>query len=207
MAITRITSPAITSVASTAISGTLPAANINDTSIGNITALPAGVGGKVLQVVQTHSDSTSSQSLSDDSTTNISGLNATITPSSTSSKIKITCRWNGEISNLANEALLFGLRRDTTIIGNQSSVGSRASNMQQMASGYAGGQDAASTMDSAVWFYMDSPSSTSAITYHATVIWYAGGTQTLYNNRTVNDNNDENHERATSTIILEEIAG
>ena len=34
-----------------AISGTLPAANINDTSISNITALPAGVGGKVLQVV------------------------------------------------------------------------------------------------------------------------------------------------------------
>ena len=34
-----------------AITGTLPAANINDTSIGNITALPAGVGGKVLQVV------------------------------------------------------------------------------------------------------------------------------------------------------------
>ena len=43
MAITRITSPAITSVASTAISGTLPAANINDTSISNITALPAAV--------------------------------------------------------------------------------------------------------------------------------------------------------------------
>ena len=34
-----------------AITGTLPAANINDTSISNITALPAGVGGKVLQVV------------------------------------------------------------------------------------------------------------------------------------------------------------
>lgn len=43
MAITRITSPAITSVASTAISGTLPAANINNTSIGNVTALPAAI--------------------------------------------------------------------------------------------------------------------------------------------------------------------
>ena len=180
---------------------------LNNNSLSSVTALPAGVGGKVLQVVQTHSNTTSSQSLSDDSTTNISGLSATITPSSTSNKIKITCRWNGEISSVSNEATLFGLRRDTTIIGNQSSVGSRASNMQQMASGYGNGQDAASTMDSAVWFYMDSPSSTSAITYHATVIWYAGGTQTLYNNRTVNDNNDENHERATSTIILEEIAG
>jgi len=43
MAITRITSPAITSVASTAISGTLPAANINNTSIGNVTALPSAI--------------------------------------------------------------------------------------------------------------------------------------------------------------------
>jgi hypothetical protein len=38
-----------------AITGTLPAANINDTSIGNITALPAAIAtGKVLQVVRVH---------------------------------------------------------------------------------------------------------------------------------------------------------
>ena len=43
--------PAITRLSgANAISGTLPAANINNTSIGNITALPAGVGGKVLQI-------------------------------------------------------------------------------------------------------------------------------------------------------------
>jgi len=60
MAITRITSPAITSVASTAISGTLPAANINDTSIGNITALPAAVDvGSVIKL-QTQTASSSS---------------------------------------------------------------------------------------------------------------------------------------------------
>jgi hypothetical protein len=45
-----------------AITGTLPAANINDTSIGNITALPAGVGGKVLQVVQGTSSTQFAQS-------------------------------------------------------------------------------------------------------------------------------------------------
>ena len=60
MAITRITSPAITSVASTAISGTLPAANINDTSIGNITALPAGVGGNLTLLSTTNFSGSSS---------------------------------------------------------------------------------------------------------------------------------------------------
>ena len=33
----------------TAVSGTVPAANINNTSIGNITALPADVGGRIVQ--------------------------------------------------------------------------------------------------------------------------------------------------------------
>ena len=44
MAITRL-------VGANAISGTLPAANINNTSIGNITALPAAITtGKILQL-------------------------------------------------------------------------------------------------------------------------------------------------------------
>ena len=86
MAITRITSPAITSVASTAISGTLPAANINNTSIGNVTALPAGVGGKVLQVVQ---GATTTETSSSSATFADTSLTANITPSSTSNKILI----------------------------------------------------------------------------------------------------------------------
>jgi hypothetical protein len=110
MTITRITSPAITSVASTAISGTLPAANINDTSIGNITALPAGVGGKVLQVVsattttQTTTTSTSFQS------TNIA---VSITPSLATSKIFIIFTTTFETNSSGNRAT-YGIFRDST---------------------------------------------------------------------------------------------
>jgi hypothetical protein len=110
MTITRITSPAITSVASTAISGTLPAANINDTSIGNITALPAGVGGKVLQVVsattttQTTTTSTSFQS------TNIA---VSITPSLATSKIFIIYTTTFETNSSGNRAT-YGIFRDST---------------------------------------------------------------------------------------------
>jgi len=85
-AITRLGTNAITSVASTAISGTLPAANINDTSISNIAALPAGVGGKVLQVVSAY---TQTQATSNSSTYADTGLTANITPSSTSNKILV----------------------------------------------------------------------------------------------------------------------
>ena len=82
MAITRIGG-------ANAITGPLPAANINDTSIGNITALPAGVGGKVLQIQQVQ---TSTQTAINGTTwTDIGGLELTITPIISSSKFFITC--------------------------------------------------------------------------------------------------------------------
>jgi len=75
-----------------AISGTLPAANINDTSIGNITALPAAIAtGKVLQIVEDtsiDSFSTTSTSISD------TGYSITITPTATSSKIIVIAYGN-----------------------------------------------------------------------------------------------------------------
>ena len=93
-----------------AITGTLPAANINDTSIGNITALPAGVGGKVLQVVsattttQTTTTSTSFQS------TNIA---VSITPSLATSKIFIIFTTTFETNSSGNRAT-YGIFRDST---------------------------------------------------------------------------------------------
>jgi len=92
MAITRITSPAITSVASTTITGTLPAANINNTSIGNVTALPAGVGGKVLQVVRTY-NADSGHILTTSTSFTATGVQATITPTASSNLILVdfTC--------------------------------------------------------------------------------------------------------------------
>jgi len=85
-----------------AITGTLPAANINDTSIGNITALPAGVGGKVLQVVQGTSSTQFAQSSPTDGTIyypSSNKISATITPSSSSSKILINYSSTARMNN------------------------------------------------------------------------------------------------------------
>jgi len=97
-----------------AITGTLPAANINDTSIGNITALPAGVGGKVLQVV-TATDDTQRQTNSNSFVTGT--INVNITPSSTSSKILIlysTAADGADGQNTVNVTIY----RDSTNLGN-----------------------------------------------------------------------------------------
>ena len=151
--------------------------------------------------VQTHLNTTSSQSNSANTRTNISGLNATITPSTTSKRIKITIRWNGEHSNALNYNQVFGIKRDTTDIGNPAAAGVRPVGMAIVAVNYL--SDATSTPDSVMYSYIDSPATTSATTYHATYINYVAGT--LYNQRSVNDSNSVDGERLTSTIILEEI--
>ena len=78
MAITRLTAPSITGL-------TIPNTSINNTSLDSVTALPSGVDvGKIGQVVQTILTGTAVSS----STTYVDvGMDITITPSATSSKI------------------------------------------------------------------------------------------------------------------------
>ena len=175
----------------------------------NTLTLPASTGTVALTsdipapvtAVQTHLTTTSSQSITANTRTNISGLNATITPSTTSKRIKITIRWNGEHSGGVNYNQLFGIKRDTTDIGNPAAAGSRPVGMAIIAVNYL--SDATSTPDSATYTYIDSPATTSATTYHATYLNKAAGT--LYNQRTVADSDNTSYERLTSNIILEEI--
>jgi len=157
--------------------------------------------GKVLQVIQTHVTATSSQNLSANTSTNLTNLNATITPSSTGSKILISVNWAGEM-NGTNYNTLFGIHRGSTAVGNAPSAGSRNFGIAPIIQGYYTG-DSDSTPESAVYQYLDSPSSTSAITYHATIRRADNGE--VYSNRTVGDANTADNERLTSSITLMEI--
>ena len=153
-------------------------------------------------LVQTHLITTSSQSITANTRANISGLNATITPSTTSKRIKVTVRWNGEYSSTLHHDTIFGIKRDAIDVGNPTADGSRNVGIAIIAMGYWAG-DADSTAESAMYSYIDSPATTSATTYHATFIQRTTGT--LYNQRTVADSNASGYERLTSTIILEEV--
>ena len=148
-----------------AISGTLPAANINDTSIGNITALPAGVGGKVLQVVSgtlTSSYTTSSTSFV------ATGLDVAITPSSTSSKIFIIATSYLDDNGTARN-VLSSIFRDSTNLGDSTNG---------MLSSYGGNTRLRSNHTIS---YLDSPNSTSAITYE--VYYKTGGASVSFNSQ------------------------
>ena len=168
-----------------AITGTLPAANINDTSIGNITALPAAIAtGKVLQVVQ-DTDSTETSTTSQTFVT--SSLAVSITPSSTSNKILVisssTFYCPGVFSNADN--LGIALYRDSTKIFDSSAdarfgIYADSSNPESIATYSIS--------------YQDSPSSISAISYSLRFRSRDSGTVT-YNGRS-----------GTSSIIAMEIA-
>ena len=171
-----------------AITGTLPAANINDTSIGNITALPAGVGGKVLQVVKGETNtevSNTSTSYAD------TGLTATITPSATSSKILILVQQAFELLTTDTDDTVggnFRLMRDSTAIyknGPSFSIYVRIQNA-----------DTPRIFNSYPMNYLDSPSSTSSITYKTQSVVYQSA-----------DALNAQSSGADSSIILMEIAG
>ena len=162
----------------------------------------SGAGDVNPKTVQTHVTATSSQAISADTVTNITNLNATITPTA-GTKILVTVRWNGEGSDASNQETVFGVRRDSTIVGSPSAAGVRQIGIAMIAQGYAAA-DANTTPDSCFYQYLDSPSTGSAITYHATIM-SSRATQTIYNNRGVLDADNSSNERLTSTITLQEV--
>ena len=152
-----------------------------------------GGGGKVLQVVsvtKVDTFTTSSQSYVD-----VTGLTATITPSSTSSKILVLTKT--AINNATASQSSLQTLRGATVIGGGTAVGDRGS---ATSSQYVG--EVSLTSDLA-GNYLDSPASTSAETYKIQVRVNTG---TLRVNTTGSDPNSASSPRTSSTITLMEIS-
>ena len=184
-------------VSASKLSGALPAI-----SGAALTNLPGG--GKVLQVVTNHVTNVSSTSRAVRAATNITGLNATITPASTGSKILIQINWCGEDSLGTTQDLMFGIKRGTTMIGNGVDVNGNGIAMTVSSGGYS--TEAGSSMDFASYQYIDSPSTASATTYHA-YVYHSVTAGTLHTNRTaVDGSSNYAYERAASSITLTELS-
>jgi hypothetical protein len=157
--------------------------------------------GNILQVVQNYITGTSSVTSSGQ--TDIPGLSQSITPTSSSSKILVRMRWNGELSNTNNYDFVFRLKRNGTVVGNADVSGSRTLGISCMLQGYWD-SDAGSTPDSSWFEYLDSPNSTSTVTYQVCYRIKASGV--LYTNRAVNNTDNDGYENLTSSITLMEVA-
>lgn len=166
-------------------------------------SLGTGVGGKIGQVQSTLYTTTFSQSISATTDTNISNVNVSITPTSTSSKIFLFARLFHESNSSTFWDNGFFFRRGTTKINAAPTVsGSQRAVMTNAGMGYYAA-DSSSTPEFLNMFTIDSPSSTSALTYHIGINARSAGT--IYVNRTVDDTTGVEMERGTSEIIAMEI--
>jgi hypothetical protein len=187
--------------------GGLPDATIvtADIADANVTAAKLASGaarsnfgtGAVLQVVQ--ATKTNSFTTTSTSFTTPTGLSLSITPSSSSNKILIFANIGFEISGDAGHG--YGsIRRDSTDIFIGDTAGSRP--RTTFAQNNSGGNGSVAFSIA----YLDSPSTTSSISYSINVR-SSNGT-TVYVNRSVRDNDGTAFDgRTVSSIIAMEIAG
>ena len=152
----------------------------NNNTISAITALPAGVGGKVLQVVSAVRSTEITTSSTSYVTTNCT---ASITPSSSSNKILIQISGSGRQNNDGGTAK-FTVYRDST----------------DLAAGTPGFSEISVTGGTYikapyVITFLDSPSSTSAVAY------------TLYMKNQTSTTCRACHNNTNTTVTLMEIAG
>lgn len=156
---------------------------------------------KVLQVVQSVKTDTFSAAVGVGSTTAVTGFTASITPSATSSKVLVMV--NAQLTHQNNAVIHGRLTRGGTAING--ATGDAASTRQRV-SGVTTGSNYANTTLS--FNYLDSPSSTSSVTYglivsHSNTNGADGNT--IYLNRSTNDTDNTSHYRSASFITLMEI--
>ena len=157
--------------------------------------------GKVLQVVSTTKTDTFSTTAGGNAPATITGLTATITPSSTSSKILVIPNLN--IGSSTDNHIALTLFRGTTAIG----IGDTASNRPRASftgSNLTQGSTYTWNMQTASFNFLDSPNTTSATTYSVKV--GGNGSTTIYVNRSGRDRDITTEDgRYASTITLMEI--
>ena len=179
-------------LSSSLLTGALPA--IDGSALTGITS-PAIIQVKTFQTSSTFS--TSAPALSD---TKISNIACSITPTSTSSKIIVQCFWCGEVSPYPHN--IMGLfYRGSTVLRTSASGSSRG--ISPLALSFSNDYD--STLESMTLNYIDSPETTSSVTYYLGFNIGSANT-TIYTNRTVAYSTSVNYEKGMTTMILMEIA-
>ena len=161
--------------------------------------MPAG---HILQTVSTTKTDTwtytGSTTLQD-----VTGLSATITPTSTSSKILVQVSLTFTASGRYSGARLL---RGSTYIGGGDSSGSRSS-VSVSPQANEGETGNAYVLRTSSFSYLDSPSTTSATTYKIQAGNPYDSSVTTYVNRIQTDSDAAWSQRGSSTITLMEVAG
>jgi hypothetical protein len=162
--------------------------DLADAVAAELDLIPAGIGSNVVQTVKTDAFTTTGRA-------EPTGYRAVITPSSTSSKILIIVA--ATISGNDNTVpTRVHLMRGTTEIALGDSAGSRTRAAMAGSGGFTRDNASASIV------FLDSPSTTSAVTYRVELSSFA----TSHLNRSRNDDDSSIVARTISTITVIEVA-
>ena len=167
--------------------------------------LASGAGGKILQVIQaTKTDNQSfTSSGSGDDRYDITGLSVSITPSSSSNKILITYNVNVGGPNGGYRAFLHLMRESTDIYrGDDASSRTRCSNFIYTRNDAVG--HVASYQNSGT--FLDTPSTTSAITYKIQITTHNSGGNVYYVNTAGSNPSSTSGMNPISQITVMEVA-
>jgi hypothetical protein len=166
--------------------------------------LVAGIGataGQVIQVVSTtKTDSFTASGFSSWNFVDITGLSVTITPSSASNKILLLSQISGSSIAGTNSMYYRVQKNSSTITGY---LGDADGGSYTLASVQATGSSQYGVDANATLVYLDSPSSTSALTYKIQTT----SNNNIAINRSLDGENSNNRPRTASTITVMEIKG
>lgn len=125
------------------------------------------------------------------------GLNISITPTKTSSRILI-------LSTVSSAGISFN-RPGTVLLRNGSriSIGDASGSRNRTSSGGSSGETSPGTQSV---HYVDSPNTTSAVTYSVNIVNYHSGTQSYAFNYDQGNSDNIAHARTASSITVMEIA-
>ena len=173
--------------------------DILNVDASGVVSFPAtGSFGKILQVVQTVK--TDLFSTSSNSFTDITGLSCSITPTSATNKVLIMASIKGHSNGNATSRIL---RDSTTIFVGTDATGSQvASAGGDFFGSGGGGTGLGGSGQTVTHVFLDSPSTTSSITYKAQIQLYTG---TFYLNATYANANAVYCFKGVSSITLMEV--
>jgi hypothetical protein len=161
-------------------------------------ALPTGTVLQVVQTVKTDTFSTQTSSFTD-----VTGLSVSITPTKASSKILVSCAVAVGYNNDGTVTRRGGISlfRGSTNLVVPTSPGSRSPTYA-----WASEMSSNEVYDTYCFEFLDSPNSTSSLSYNVKVLNGGGGSSIVYVNRSELDNDQAITGRSVSTITVMEIA-
>ena len=156
-------------------------------------------GGKIGQVVQTHF--TTQSQMSSSSFAAITGCTVDITPSATSSKVFVMISLCAGVNQASYG--FFKLYRDSTVIGSGSDSSNRIGCNFSISQN--DGDNTSDGVKQVNYQYLDSPSSTSALTYTVQASTFNNSTIT-YNKTPDNSDNGRTAQGSSTITVLEVLA-